>query len=105
MYVRHTLLWREMSQNLTQRSGNPLTLVSICQVSLPTVIIIGRWSRNTFLWYIQIQISYLRKVISDLIVNTQASYRIPEAEIVYPASNLTGYSHNEESQITLLPPY
>ena len=42
------------------------------------IMIIGRWSSRTFLWYIRIQVSDLSKGINNLITNKQAFYTIPE---------------------------
>ena len=36
------------------------------------IMIIGRWSRNSFLWYIQIKFSEIRKCISDLMTGEKA---------------------------------
>ena len=56
-----------------------------------TVMIIGRWSRNSLPWYIQIQVSGLSKVISDLMVSTQYFYTLPEAEVVYYTPGQPGF--------------
>ena len=80
----------------------------LARVYPETIKIIERWSINYFLRYIWIQVRKLRKGIIALIVTIQAFYKIPEAEKTTLrgnlASNLTGYTHNEESQIKLLPP-
>ena len=53
------------------------------QLYLGTIMIMGRWPRNAFLCYIRIQVSYLRKLISALIIITHAFYKIPEAGDIY----------------------
>ena len=47
-----------------------------------TVIIIGRWSSNSFLRYIQIQVRNLRKFISDIMSVNKALYTIPKEEAI-----------------------
>ena len=48
-----------------------------------TMMIIGIWSINAFLWYIGIQVRNLSKGIRDLMVSLRAFYTIPESEVIY----------------------
>ena len=48
-----------------------------------TIMIIGQWSSNSFLWYIRIQVSDHSKGIIDLMVSNKALYTIPEAKGIY----------------------
>ena len=58
------------------RSGSSVQLF-LSRVYPKTIMIIGQWSRNAFLWYIWIQVSNLSKGISDVMVSTIAFYTIP----------------------------
>ena len=49
------------------------------RVYMKNILIIGRWSINAFLWYIRANVRDLSKGISDIMVNTQAFYKTPEA--------------------------
>ena len=48
-----------------------------------TIMILGRWASSAFLRYIRIQVSDLRKGISNLMTYNQALYTIPEIKVVY----------------------
>ena len=48
----------------------------LAKVYPETIMIIGRWARSAFLWYISIQVSDLRKGISTLMTNNHAFYTI-----------------------------
>ena len=54
-------------------------------------MIMGRWASSAFLRYIHIQVSDLRKVISNLMTKNHYFYTIPEIEVVYhtPGKNYT----------------
>ena len=86
---RHTLLQIGTSPILTQWRDHPFTLVGIyierflARVNPETIIIIGLWSINSFLWYIRIQVNDISKGIIDLMVSTQDFYIIPEAEVIW----------------------
>ena len=53
------------------------------QVYPEITMIIVRWYNNALLRYMWIEVSDLRKCISDIMVTTQAFYKIPGAEIIY----------------------
>ena len=72
-------------------------------------MIIGQWCSNAFIWYIRMQVRYLSKGISNLMVSTSSFYIIPEAEVIYYTTGQPGVqSHRLNPQqginITLLPP-
>ena len=48
-----------------------------------TLMIMGRWSRSSFLRCIHIQVSNLSKGMSTLMTKKQSFYKIMEAKIVY----------------------
>ena len=57
--------------------------IFLSRVYLETIMIIGIWSRNYFLWYTYIQAIDPRKDISDLIYGEKTLYTIPKSEVVY----------------------
>ena len=57
--------------------------IFLSRVYLETILIIGIWSRNYFLWYTYIQAIDPRKDISDLIYGEKTLYTIPKSEVVY----------------------
>ena len=59
------------------RSGFAMELY-LAKVYPETIMIMGRWASSTFLRYIRIQVSDLRKGISTLMTNNHAFYSIPE---------------------------
>ena len=72
-------------------------------------MLIERWYRNSFLQCIQIQVRNLIKGISDLMVLPRLSTKYQKQNSYTtlwgkPEPNFIGYTHNEESQIPLLPP-
>ena len=62
----------------------------LARVYPETIMIIGWWSRNAFLRYNRIQVRYLSKGISNLVVSTRSFYTIPKAEVIYYNSGQPG---------------
>ena len=79
----------ENYQVLSQIIGHPLNLIRVCHENIPgknipgKIMIIGRWSSNSVLRYIRIQVSNLIKGISDLLVSTRDFYTTPKAKVIY----------------------
>ena len=57
--------------------------IFLIQLYQKTIMIIGRWSSNTFLHSIQILVRNSRKGISALVINTHIFYTITESEVIY----------------------
>ena len=63
------------------RSGFAMELY-LDKVYPETIMIMGRWASSVCLRYIRIQVSYISKGISTLMINNHTFYTIPEIEIV-----------------------
>ena len=78
------------------------TAVFLARVYLELIVIIGRWYSNSFLWYIQIQVSELSKGVSNLMVSNIAFYTIPKVEVIYYTPGQPGVqSHRLNPQLGL----
>ena len=50
----------------------------LAKVYPETIMIMGRWARSDFMWYIRIQASDISKGISTIMTHHHAFYTIPE---------------------------
>ena len=82
------LCHKEVGTN-SLRSGFTMELF-LERVYPETIMIIGTWYSNAFLWYIRIQVSDISSGISDLMVSPRAFYTIPGAEVIYYAPGQLG---------------
>ena len=80
-----TLSFREESLGFYHKEVGTHSLQSgfatelfLAKVYPETIMIIGKWSINAFLWYIWIKVRNLSKGIRKLMVSTKAFYTITE---------------------------